>query len=122
MRSNSLPHADIGSVILTIFLALQVAVFLVYKGSGHLLATNRQWFWPRILVLQGSGNADSRRKLRNCRGGGAGCRSSRDFGCVAIQPPYRRAAPYLPLRADWAFLAWALRGCTRDQAPSALNA
>jgi len=64
-------------------------------------------------------HADSQRKDRSSGWSGQGCPF--DFGCVAAcHPASRRAsASYLPLRADWAACAWALRGCARSPDPSA---
>jgi hypothetical protein len=71
--------------------------------------------------LKGSGNAGSRPKVWSSGGSGARRLRLRDSGCVAAHPPYRRPAPYLPLRAGWAVCAWALRGCARSPDPSALR-
>jgi len=64
----------------------------------------------RGFALQtGSGNADSRRKLRSFGWSGQG--RPRDPGCVPAHPAsWRAAASYRPLRAVWAVCAWALRG------------
>ncbi len=69
---------------------------------------------------QGLGNADSRPNGWDFGEGGRSHRRSRIPGCVAAHPAHWRASPsYLPLRADWAVCAWALRGCARCQNPSA---
>jgi len=64
-------------------------------------------------------HADSQREGWSSGWSGQGCPF--DFGCVAAcHPASRRAsASYLPLRADWAACAWALRGCARSPDPSA---
>ena len=62
-------------------------------------------------ALEGFGNADSQRKLRDFGWGGRRRPRARDLGCVPAHPPYWRAsASYRPLRAVWAICAWALRG------------
>ena len=62
-------------------------------------------------ALEGFGNADSQRKLRDFGWGGRCRPRARDLGCVPAHPPYWRAsASYRPLRAVWAICAWALRG------------
>jgi hypothetical protein len=71
-------------------------------------------------AAKGSGNADSRPNRWDSGEGGRSRRRSLSPGCVAAHPAHRRASPpYLPLRADWAVCAWALRGCARCQNPSA---
>jgi hypothetical protein len=72
-------------------------------------------------AAQGSGNADSRPNGWDFgEGGSRSRRRSLGLGCVAAHPAHRRASPsYLPLRADWAACAWALRGRARCQNPSA---
>ena len=56
-------------------------------------------------ALEGFGNADSQRKLRDFGWGGRCRPRARDLGCVPAHPPYWRAsASYRPLRAVWAFV------------------
>jgi hypothetical protein len=111
------------SACLTIFWRCGLPHFSFRTNTeSALLATNRQWFWPRIGLPKGSGNADSQRNVRSSREGGR-CRPSRsDSGCVPAHPaPWRASASYLPLRAVWA-LAPGHSGVVRDhQAPSALR-
>jgi len=70
---------------------------------------------------EGSGNADSQRKVRSSGwcGPGRAC----DSGCDPAHPPsWRASASYRPLRAVWAVCAWALRGCEiAPRNPSALT-
>src|SRR5665213_1603033 len=67
---------------------------------------------------KGSGNADSQRKVWNSGWSGQRRANLRDSGCVLAHPAsWRAAASYLPLRAVWAFLAWALRGRARTPEP-----
>ena len=72
-------------------------------------------FGRRFRRSKGSGNADSQRSDGNRRGGGVGCPSRRDSGCVPAHPP-SWAPSYLPLRADWA-RAPGHSGVARDQRP-----
>src|ERR1700722_7290036 len=66
-------------------------------------------------VSQGSGNADSQRKVRSSGWGGQGGLYPRDFGCVHAHPAYWRAsASYRPLRAVWA-VAPGHSGVARDR-------
>jgi hypothetical protein len=65
--------------------------------------------------LQGSGNADSQRKVRSS--GWSGFRRPCASGCVRAHPSYWASASYRPLRAVWAVCAWALRGCARTPKP-----
>ena len=61
-------------------------------------------------------HADSQREDWNR--GWRGLADARDFGCVPAHPAsWRASASYLPLRADWAVCAWALRGCARSVKP-----
>src|SRR3984885_9364962 len=73
-------------------------------------------------VSQGSGNADSQRKVRSSGWGGQTGLYPRDFGCVDAHPAsWRASASYRPLRAVWA-IAPGHSGVARDhQIPSALR-
>ena len=116
-------QAAIRSAYLTIFWRCDHAPFssrtAPERGPGNepstVLAENS--------MSQGSGNADSQRKVWSSRGSGQ-CRPSRcDSGCVTAHPAsWRASASYRPLRAVWAVCAWALRGCARSPDPSALTA
>src|SRR5882757_625693 len=67
---------------------------------------------------QGSGNADSQRKVRSSGWSGQCRPSPGDSGCVPAHPAdWRASASYRPLRAVWAVCAWALRGCARSPGP-----
>jgi hypothetical protein len=73
-------------------------------------------FGRRFWRLQGSGNADSQRKVRSS--GWSGFRRPCASGCDHAHPASWRASPsYRPLRAVWAVCAWALRGCARTPKP-----
>jgi hypothetical protein len=73
---------------------------------------------PEGASSDGSGNADSQRKVWSFRGNGSCHPSRRDSGCVFAHPAsWRASASYRPLRAVWAVCAWALRGCARSPEP-----
>jgi hypothetical protein len=112
-----------GSACLTIFW---------HCGSPHLLFRRARASAPgnqpsTVLAEDdafiGSGNADSQSNVRNSRASGRCRRSRSDSGCAAHRPASLRAsASYQPLRAVWAFCAWALRGSREiNRPPSALQ-
>src|ERR1700722_15587912 len=57
---------------------------------------------PEGSLLEGSGNADSRRNHRSSGAGGLRRGSRCDFACVPADPHYWASASYRPLRAVWA--------------------
>ena len=106
------------SPLLTIFCHCSFTRFSSRTGSGQGPGNEPSTVLAEDSRSQGSGNADSQRKVWSSGWGGLGRPCPSDSGCVPAHPPYWRAsASYRPLRAVWAVCAWALRGCVRSKEP-----
>jgi hypothetical protein len=111
-------EVGIRSARLTIFWHCGFGHFSFRTGSKRAAGNKPSMVLAEDGVSQGSGNADSQRKVWSSGGSGPRRASPGDSGCVPAHPAdWRASASYRPLRAVWAVCAWALRGCARSPDP-----
>jgi hypothetical protein len=111
-------HVGIRSARLTIFWHCGFRHFSFRTGSKRAAGNKPSMVLVEDGASQGSGNADSQRKVWSSGGSGPRRASPGDSGCVPAHPAdWRASASYRPLRAVWAVCAWALRGCARSPDP-----